>query len=206
MSDLSDKTFIFLGSSVTYGFCSDGYAMSDYISGKYGAKTYKWAVSGTTLADFSESSYVSRLKKEADSCVKCDYFICQLSTNDAWQDKPLGEVSDSYSTDSFDTKTVAGAIEFIIAFAIAKWGCPVAFYTGTRFSNVKYSEMVDILYEIRDKWGIGIIDLYNDEEMNAVSTEDYALYMADPIHPNKKGYAEWWGPKFGIFLEEAFRL
>ncbi len=41
---------------------------------------------------------------------------------------------------------------------------------------------------------IGVIDLWNNEEMNAVSDEDYDLYMYDSIHPTQAGYLEWWTP------------
>ena len=51
------------------------------------------------------------------------------------------------------------------------------------------------LYELQDKWQIGIIDLYTDEVFNAIDKETYDLYMYDPIHPTKAGYAEWWMPK-----------
>ena len=54
--------------------------------------------------------------------------------------------------------------------------------------------------KIKEKWGIGVIDLYNDPEMNAVSSSDYSRYMADPIHPNETGYREWWLPKFEEYL------
>ena len=60
--------------------------------------------------------------------------------------------------------------------------------------------MVELLYKIRDKWEIGIIDLYNDSEMRAVSDADYARYMKDPIHPTLVGYDEWWTPKFVEYL------
>ena len=43
-----------------------------------------------------------------------DLFICQLSTNDATRNSPLGEISESRDLDSFDVKTVCGAIEYIM--------------------------------------------------------------------------------------------
>ena len=43
--------------------------------------------------------------------------------------------------------------------------------------------------------------------MNAVGAEDYALYMADGIHPTQAGYLLWWTPKFELglidFLNQA---
>ena len=51
------------------------------------------------------------------------------------------------------------------------------------------------LYEISEKWGINILDLWNDDDFNSISEEDRRLYMADPIHPKKAGYMKWWCPE-----------
>lgn len=198
-SVLKGKTIIFLGSSVTYGSASEGESMADYLAKIDGITAVKEAVSGTTLVDESENSYVSRMKTIYKS-IKADAFICQLSTNDATKKKPVGKVSDSFDIDSFDTKTVAGAIEYIIAYAKETWNCPVIFYTGTRYNSEQYQKLVDLLIEIQNKWQIGIIDLWNNEEMNSVSKEDYKLYMANGIHPTRAGYRDWWTPQFEEYL------
>ena len=65
-----------------------------------------------------------------------------------------------------------------------------------------YEMMVELLLEIQEKWDIGVIDLYNDPEMNAVSSSDYERYMDDPRHPTRVGYEEWWTPKFKEHLEK----
>lgn len=61
-----------------------------------------------------------------------------------------------------------------------------------------------MLYRIKDKWNIEILDLWHDEAMNEVSKEDYGLYMVNGIHPSKAGYREWWTPKFEEKLKEMF--
>lgn len=198
-SVLKGKTIIFLGSSVTYGSASEGESMADYLVKIDGITAIKEAVSGTTLVDEKDSSYVSRMKT-IDKSIKADAFVCQLSTNDATKKKSLGEVSDSFDINSFDTKTVAGAIEYIIAYAKNTWNCPVIFYTGTRYNSDEYQIMVDLLLEIQAKWQIGVIDLWNNEEMNSVSKEEYKLYMANGIHPTRAGYREWWTPQFEEYL------
>lgn len=45
------------------------------------------------------------------------------------------------------------------------WGCDVTFYTGTAYNN-NYVRMIAALYELKDKWGIGIIDMYFDTSMS----------------------------------------
>ena len=33
------------------------------------------------------------------------------------------------------------------------------FYTGTKYDSKQYQQMVDVLFELQDKYGIGVIDL-----------------------------------------------
>ncbi len=201
---MSDKTIVFLGSSVTCG--GDGYSMVEYVRENTDYTCIKWAISGTTLADIEEMSYVSRMKKEMATQDECDLLITQLSTNDASKGLPLGEIAPSFDKETFDTKTITGAMEYIVATAKKKWDCPVAFYTGTKFDKPAYQAMVDRLYELKDKWGIDVIDLWNDEEMNSVSSEDYEKYMnPDGVHPKREGYELWWGPKFKKYVEEKLK-
>lgn len=203
---LTGKTIIFLGSSVTYGSAANGESFVDYMERRDGIIPIKEAVSGTLLVDetvYGKASYIARMKT-IDPAIEADAFICQLSTNDATMNKPLGEVSDQFDKDAFDTQTVAGAIEYIIAYAQETWGCPVYFYTGTQYDSEQYAQMVDLLLQIRDKWDIGVIDLWNDADMNAVSDEDYKLYMVNGIHPSRAGYLEWWTPRFEAFLINEF--
>ena len=199
---LKGKTLFFLGSSVTYGSANNGVSFVEMIKERNECKKcIKVAVSGTTLVDNGSSSYVQRFIAATKHYKKWDHFICQLSTNDASQNKPLGKVSDSFNMEDFDTSTITGAMEYIIAYAKSVCDAPVSFYTGTKYDSALYQKMVDRLYDLKEKWGIGIIDLWNDEEMNAVSRKDYARYMSDPIHPNGVGYLEWWTPKFEEFLK-----
>ena len=186
------KRIIFLGSSVTYGSAAGGVSFADIICEKNGYEMIKEAVSGTTLVDSEELSYISRLRKI--NCDSADLFICQLSTNDASLRKPLGVISDSRELKDFDTNTVAGAIEYILAYVTDKWHCPMTFYTGTRYDSEEYSKMVFLLDEISKKWNIPIIDLWNEPSFNSVSKEEYSKYMNDPIHPTLLGYKEWWSP------------
>lgn len=181
--ELKNKNVLFLGSSVTYGSASGGISFADLMQKELGFNMIKEAVSGTTLADISEKSYVSRLKKVDAECV--DLFICQLSTNDA-----------SKKLDYADTEN---AIRFIIEYVREKFACPVVFYTGTRYESERYAYLVEMLYRLKDEYGFYVLDLWNDEEMLAVTPQDYERFMKDKIHPNIVGYTEWWTPKFVSF-------
>lgn len=210
---LKDKNILFLGSSVTFGACSLEDGIPEYFGKRFGCNFTKEAVSGTTLVDTDETSYVSRLLSNIDSQNKYDLFICQLSTNDATQEKPLGNIAgtniantniastklenvgQNTAQESFDKMTITGAIEYIISYVRTTWNCPIMFYTGSRYESENYQAMVDRLFEIADKWKIGIIDLWSSDTFNNISDEERELFMNDPIHPTKAGYMKWWCPE-----------
>ena len=200
---LNGKHIVFLGSSVTYGAASNGVSFVDFLADTTGCRVTKEAVSGTTLVDDAPDSYICRMRK-LNPEMKVDLFVCQLSTNDATQKKEMGEVCRSYDLDDFDMLTVAGAIEYIIAYARKTWNCPVAFYTNPRYDSGQYAAMVVLLQSIQRKWDIALIDLWNDAAFNDITTEQRSRYMADPIHPTREGYLEWWTPYFKRVIVPAF--
>lgn len=194
-SPLEGKQLCVLGSSVTYGMASGGYAIGEYLSVRFGMDLTKEAVGATTLADVNRLSYVSRMERNLPKDAKFDLFICQLSTNDATFGAELGTISKSRDRSKFDRKTTVGAMEYIISYVQETWDCPVLFYTGARFDSKEYADMVDLLYDLQNKWDIGILDLWNAEPFNDIRDKDRELFMADDIHPTRAGYRDWWGPE-----------
>ena len=203
-SGLTGKRIVFLGSSVTYGAASKGISFADYLAVRNGCECIKEAVSGTTLVDNGLDSYISRLNRLTFDD-KVDIFVCQLSTNDATQKKPLGVAAEGFAFDDFDTKTVAGSIEYIIAFAKKTYDCPVVFYTNPAYDSAAYADMVELLNKIAQKWDIVVIDMWNDDAFNNITAQQRSLYMADAIHPTQAGYLEWWTPYFESILEEIIK-
>lgn len=203
-NELTGKKIIFLGSSVTVGSAANKESFVHFMEKRDGIVPTLEAVGGTVLVDetvWGKKSYIERMKT-INPNMEADAFVCQLSTNDATMKKPLGEISESFSKDDFDTHTVAGAIEYVIAYAKETWNCPVFFYTGTQYKSEHYGKMVDLLLKIAEKWDIKVLDLWNDPEMQAVSEANYKLYMVNGIHPSRAGYRDWWTPKFEAFLIE----
>lgn len=208
-SPLTGKTYLFLGSSVTAGFGSFNESMADFIAKRNTCTVIKKAASGTTLADngtTNSNSYVARLVSYAMDTTRAttlDAFICQLSTNDSAKPETFGTVTADNVKDlsQFDRSTTFGAVEYIIAFVKQVWDCPIVFYTNSYYDNENYAQMVAALHTIETKWGITVIDLYNDTEFNAISADDLELYMTDDIHPTKAGYRDWWTPKFEEVLK-----
>ncbi|MGM9637318.1 MAG: SGNH/GDSL hydrolase family protein [Eubacteriales bacterium] len=189
MNSLKGKKILFLGSSVTEGSAAGGISFADLLAERDGVILYKEAVCGTTMAGEGDTTYVARMKHgRLPTDIQADAMVCQLSTNDASQNLSISNIED--------------AIREIVSYTRRTWGCPVFFYTGTRFDSLNYRRMVDLLYCLSEELGFEILDLWNDPEMLAVSPADYARYMEDPIHPRLVGYSEWWYPKFRKFLLE----
>lgn len=187
-SPLQGKTVLFLGSSVTNGAAALHQSIPEYFAARMGCTSIKEAVDGTTLCDIGKNSYIQRMLNNVDKNQPIDLVVCQLSTNDASKDMPLGDFGD-------DTSTITGAMEYIINYAKETWNCPVVFYTNARFDSENYPAMVERLYEISEKDDVGVLDLWSDDTFNNISDEQRALYMKDKIHPYKAGYRDWWGPE-----------
>lgn len=194
-SPLAGRKICILGSSVAYGSASLASAVGEYLAARFGAALTKEAVSGTTLAEIGEASYVRRMRERIPAQEHFDLFLCQLSTNDASRGVPLGEISEGKRREDFDTSTVTGAMEYIISYARETWRCPVAFFTGARYESAAYGAMVARLLELKEKWGICVMDLWSGDAFNRLTQKERALYMYDAIHPTKAGYRDWWGPE-----------
>lgn len=233
-SPLDGKLIYWLGSSVTYGANSGGESMAEFLAAKTGCVSKKEAMSGTTIFDDGKSdatgknSYTRRLKETAvfKKDERPDFFICQISTNDAWgtRKENWGEITpdDKLYQEDFDLSTTLGGIEFIIAYVTDTWGCPIFFYSGAYFgdgartqedprnsTNPKgsdYGALVDKVKEIAVKWqkelvDVQVIDLFHDEAFNGAVSDAYYLWATqDAVHPKRAGYLQWWMPYFERFL------
>lgn len=197
-SSLSSRRLVFVGSSLTEGFCSGGVSFPDYIARSTGCSVVKDAISGTTISKCGDGSdFVTRSVRLIDKMDRPDAFFCQLSANDANRGRPIGTIKpEKVPIEELDTRTVAGAIEYIICYSDQKWGCPIAFYTGMHFSNDRYEKMVNLLYQAQEKYGIQVIDLYHGLNKYSIKAKTYRLYMRDRLHPTKAGYLKWVTPFF----------
>ncbi len=228
---LEGKKIYWLGSSVTYGASSGGESMAEFLAAKTGAICKKDAVSSTTIFDDGSSgvtgagSYTRRLteSKVFDKNEVVDAFICQISTNDSTSSRlsKRGYVLDSSFTDKedFDRATTMGGVEYIIAYVIETWDCPVYFYSGSYFgdpgtgnrtnanpSGTNYSKLIDDVKIAVEKWQslgyeVDVIDMFNDKDFNGQVSDDYYKWCTnDPIHPKRAGYLNWWMPYFEQYL------
>lgn len=197
--------YYFVGSSVTYGHANNGSSFVNEIADMLNCVCVKEAISGTTLANNGSGSYVARMINNLDKNAEVEHLIVQLSTNDVTQNVPRGTISSSKNIEEIDNTTTLGAIEFIIAYAKMTWNCDVTFYTNPNYNNAVYESLIEDLYAIQQKWGIGVLDFYHYTDMEALDTATLNSYMADSIHPNALGY-RWMGEVFSEYLRNLFAL
>lgn len=196
-SILKDKNICYLGSSVTLGASSLETSFVEYIAKRNNTTYLKEAVSGATLVDEGNSSYIKRLNN-IDKNQKFDLFVCQLSTNDASKNKTLGDIDDT------SLNTICGAINYIVDDVKNTFNAPLVFYTNAYYENTNYSKMVDALNNIAKTKNFLVADLYSNKEFNNITDEQRKLYMDDNIHPTKAGYLNWWTPELEKTLYKVF--
>ncbi len=199
--DLSSYSAYFIGSSVTRGRGGEGQSFVDQLAVRNGLSVTKEAIDGTTLSTLYARSYVARLKNLPAQAPS--FLVCQLSTNDSRNQVPLGDLEKGYDISKFNTKTVTGAMQYVIGYARDTWNCPVIFYTvpkftSTKFHDEEYKKMVNRLQEVQTKWqtkiSVSTLDLWNDPAIDQQLAANRALYMADEIHPTKAGYLNLYTP------------
>ncbi|WP_054723570.1 SGNH/GDSL hydrolase family protein [Lacticaseibacillus nasuensis] len=201
-SPLYGKRIVFLGSSITYGAAAHGRSFVDDLAASDGVIAGKLAISGTTLAGHEASSYVSRLAA-FHPAVTPDAFVCQLSTNDGRQGKPLGMIAEPGVT-QFDADTTIGAIETIVSRVQRDWGCPILFYTCLLQPDADYSALIAALRQLQAKYHFAILDLHGDAAL-ASATKQHPGAMFDDAHPTQLGYSKLWTPLFRQALGTCWR-
>ena len=82
---------LFLGSSVTYGACSGGYSFVEALAERTGLIPVKEAVSGTTLADVDDASYIARMLRLPQGTVKSRMARGRTKLRELLEEEVLGE-------------------------------------------------------------------------------------------------------------------
>ena len=190
MGKLKGKKIYCLGSSVTYGYATQGVSFVEMLGKETEATYVKDAVNGTTLAACYPDSYLIRgkngLKDGYDVC------FCQLSTNDAVRHVPLGDVF------SHDEATTAGAITSLILFCKRLRIQPM-FFSSPKLGESDYSKTVELMHELAAYHQVPFLDLYSDKHIKAIIK--MGDYMADDVHPTLLGYEKLFVPEMVKFLK-----
>ncbi len=189
---LYQKSALFTGDSICHA--SDRVGWAGRIGEKYSMNYVNAGVSGASVSTVRTSRIIDQLNTYQDNTY--DFVLLHGSTNDAWSDAPIGEMTDSFKVADFDVDTFAGALEELFYYAKLYFGdAKIGYIINFKFkSDVGYGAMgdmsgyVDVSKSICDKWNIPYLDLYNNEELTAALQIDTTTYLPDAVHPNAEGY------------------
>lgn len=114
----------------------------------------------------------------------------------------LGEITGDFSTE-LDLTTFYGALEDMCKKALQKWaGKPIIYVIEHRMTldNTTYGQYYLKLHEaivkVMNKWGISIVDLFNDcPSLNCNNGYKEKYTTGDGTHPNYEGYERFYVPR-----------
>ncbi len=198
-STLTDETIVFLGSNLLTGSKASGDTFVEYLKQSDGINAAVYAREGATLIQSGRDSLVSLIETIPTKDANPAMLVCEIPYADGAGRSRIGKLTEGFYDNEYKTRTVIGAMEYIISYSQSKWGCPVVFFTCLPNDVKHYEKIMDAARQVADKWNVEIIDFYNDPLM-VLDDEKRALYMASDANPTKAGYKELFTPKFREFL------
>ena len=114
----------------------------------------------------------------------------------------LGEITGDFASE-LNLTTFYGALESMCKKALQKWaGKPIIYVIEHRMTldNTTYGQYYLKLHEaivkVMNKWGISIVDLFNDcPSLNCNEGYKTKYTVGDGTHPNQDGYAKFYVPR-----------
>lgn len=189
-SILTEKAVLFLGSNLTYGFNSLGESFVDYLWHKDGLIGIKDVENNTYLThrdSFQKGdSYIERFQNDL-KLEKPDALMIEVANKDLDNDIVLGDIADKH----YDTKTLVGALEYFISQTKLLWGCPIIVFIDYQKDKEKYDRLIKKVLQLRQKWGIEIIDLSHNTKIDE--------------EPTRCQYRDIWLPIFEKKFKEMFK-
>ncbi len=189
---------IFAGDSFCYGAYDSpvGYGWAGRMKDQYGLDSKNVGANGRTLATNTGRSTIAAEFNNVNLS-DYDYIILHGGVNDIWMDHlnqadiPLGSIT-PVGTTSFNTDTVAGALEALFAKVKAeapnaKVGFIITFNISSSIGNM--APFVSLAKEICNKWDVPYLDLYYHPTFSAELNANRRTYLngGDP-HPVKACY------------------
>lgn len=132
----------------------------------------------------------------------CDIIMLSGGVNDYWNKVPMGEFTESYSSE-LDSTTFYGALETMCRNVLNKFKTQkIVFVTYHKINNIYYAynsstgerhtfkEYLDAIHKVMDKYSIPVIDLNKKSRLNTAIDYYKNTYTndADGVHPTNNGY------------------
>lgn len=197
-----DKTAIFFGDSITYGFLGTpkGYSWANYIGDNYDLKSVTNAgKSGWYISNVINEKWIITILKSYGR-TNYDYVILHGGTNDIDVGAELGEFDIKDFSGKYDTTTFLGGLEYYIYTAKKQWpNAKIGYIINyeTPLQSERRRELSPLYYEnmkkVLKKWNIKYLDLFFGSTPSGVKYSDLlkvntTTYISDKLHLNAAGY------------------
>ena len=199
---LKGATAAFFGDSICMASTHDKehqwWGWAGRINANYGLANYvNKGVDGASLSTCRPTNRIVNQVKSVSSN-KYDFIVLHGGTNDGMDSAPIGEMSDSYRVEDFDTDTFAGGLEelfyyarrynpnanicYIINFKIEATGW------GPLMTVPGMAPYYALAKQICKKWNIPYLDLFSDTEFCKAFRHTDKKLVPDGVHPSSAGY------------------
>lgn len=203
---LSGKIAVFTGDSICEGYgYAGGYA--GIIGTENNMTIQNLGVGDGCVAPYSDangarfviSTSIANMRSDAD------YVILEGGCNDAGYEVPLGTLTSGYN-DTLDTNTFAGAFEYMLKSAIAKFpdakiGYIFIHKCEPNFDSRTTGSYYNVAKAACEKWGIPYCDLNTQVPPLGYISDLQTKYLVDVFHPNELGYRTFYVPKITAFMK-----
>ncbi len=225
MDNFKGKKLLVLGDSIMYGSGNDGFGVGEYLEKDLGLELYKYCVGGARVGYYEGKDWVvGQVRKAIEDGVRPDIIVFDGFTNDCYKtdgencDAPLGSVREGY--EGFDIFAVGNEKATFsdcfqnIAAALKKYfpDAKIIFVRPHRMGRREeqlQEEYGERAVSICKKWGISVVDLYKESDLDTFIPEQRDKYTCDSYgwgkgdctHPNATGYEE----KYMPLIEKAIK-
>ncbi len=166
-------------------------------------------VPGAFVSQQTAKNILSQVRSARAKHKDADIIILHGGTNDAWQDLPIGVMTEGFEPSAFDKNTFGGGLENLLYYTKGMYpDAAVGFIVNFKFKNApsKLEAMepyVDLTIQILEKWDVPYADLYHNETL-AKRLKTGTHFRDDiNVHPNAKGY-DILTPFIASWMEETF--
>lgn len=204
-TDLSEKSVIFVGDSLTYGSGTTKTYHSYIKNMGIFESVQAMGVAGSCISTTSDyGNLCSPLVQRYTSIPETDIIVIFMGTNDYSHETPLGAIDDTTDISFYGAlnviipgiKALHPDSQLVFVTPLHRYGFGTSKITGNQFTydnipngrNHSLSDYVEAIISVCKQYSVPLIDLFNQFPIDPSNSADRVAYMPDGLHPNTIGH------------------